>query len=329
MKHFRFSHLLYAAMLLGLAACQTQAPSTPAPTETPLASAITQPAQALMASPTPTPLVFDELAQQFEYDSAAPLNIQDLSQPDLEQLKITLPEGVNLSEISYDAPGGAVRGYLVKPAGDGPFAAVSWGHKYPGSNVQFLEEAVSLAPRGVVSLLVEGRYPGQVVPGNFNADCTSIINQVLDLRRGLDVLLATPGVDAARLAYVGHDYGAMHGAILAGVDKRVKAYVLTAFTGSYFDWRLYFGALPAADLREYARLAPTLAPLTYIPHAAPARLFLQFGATDRYVSQERAEQLIEAASEPKQVQTYAAGHDLDETARTDREAFLIETLALP
>ena len=47
-----------------------------------------------------------------------------------------------------------------------------------------------------------------------------------DLRRALDVLLAQPGVDPKRIAYVGHDFGAMYGAVLAGVDRRVSVWAL-------------------------------------------------------------------------------------------------------
>src|SRR5438046_6781297 len=51
---------------------------------------------------------------------------------------------------------------------------------------------------------------------------------VLDLRRGIDLLLARPDVDAKRLAYIGHSYGAQWGSILSAVDKRMKTSVLMA-----------------------------------------------------------------------------------------------------
>lgn len=52
------------------------------------------------------------------------------------------------------------------------------------------------------------------------------IHAVVDLRRGIDLLLARPDVDPRRLAYVGHSYGAQWGAILSAVDKRIKTAVL-------------------------------------------------------------------------------------------------------
>ena len=47
---------------------------------------------------------------------------------------------------------------------------------------------------------------------------------------------AHPQIDEARLAYVAHDFGAMYGAVLAGVDPRPQWYVLMAGTPVFSDW---------------------------------------------------------------------------------------------
>jgi cephalosporin-C deacetylase-like acetyl esterase len=43
------------------------------------------------------------------------------------------------------------------------------------------------------------------------------IQAVVDLRRGIDLLLARSDVDPKRLAYVGHSYGAQWGSILSAL----------------------------------------------------------------------------------------------------------------
>jgi len=63
-------------------------------------------------------------------------------------------------------------------------------------------------------------------------------DQVIDLRRALDLLAAQPGLDHDRIAFVGHDFGAMTGALLAGADKRPRWYVLMAATTSFPAWYL-------------------------------------------------------------------------------------------
>ena len=62
--------------------------------------------------------------------------------------------------------------------------------------------------------------------------------------------------------------------------------------------------------------------------AAPAPVLLQFGTMDEHVSKERANASIAAASEPKKVIWYEAGHGLNKQAVTDRMIWLSEQLKL-
>jgi len=134
---------------------------------------------------------------------------------------------------------------------------------------------------------------------------------IVKLRRGLDLLLALDDIDASRLGYVGHDYGAMHGIALAGVDTRVKAYVLTTPTGSCHDWQTYFSPLRINELEEYRQRSPTLDRLTYANHVTGAQLFFQFSQDDRFVSKESAKALFATTSGPKQMKMYDVLHDLE------------------
>lgn len=170
--------------------------------------------------------------QALEYDASAALGIQEAG---VEQRA-----DVAVHDISYASPkGGRVPAYLVVPAGTGPFAAVIWGHWYmPKSPVmnrkEFLDEAVLLARVGVVSLLPDGPIarPGHVEdPGPISEkNINDLIQQIVDMRRGADLLLARNDVDPSRLAYVGHSYDAEVGGFLSGLDRRFKAFVLMAGT---------------------------------------------------------------------------------------------------
>src|SRR3989441_9309731 len=94
-------------------------------------------------------------------------------------------------------------------------------------------EALFYAKAGAISLLVD--YPWvrpapwrRGVP-NFDKpelDHEIYIQAVVDIRRGIDLLLARKDADPKRLAYVGHSYGAQWGAILSAVDERIKTAVL-------------------------------------------------------------------------------------------------------
>src|SRR5438270_10837729 len=66
-------------------------------------------------------------------------------------------------------------------------------------------------------------------------DRDAFIHAVVDLRRGIDLLVARPDVDGDRIAYVGHSYGAQWGSILSAVDRRMKTTVLMAGVGEIGD----------------------------------------------------------------------------------------------
>ncbi len=71
--------------------------------------------------------------------------------------------------VTYDSPGGnsgKMRGYLVKPAGDGPFPAVLVIHENRGLNPYIEDVARRAAVEGFVALAPDGLYPVGGYPGN-------------------------------------------------------------------------------------------------------------------------------------------------------------------
>ena len=126
-------------------------------------------------------------------------------------------------DITYRAAGqDPVSAYLVVPdrAGRHPAALfLHWLATATTSNrSEFLDEAVALAsgPRPVVSLLPTLTFPFDYGPVGDVRDRDSVVKQVVQLSRGLDLLDARRDVDARRVAVVGHDYGAMYATLLVG-----------------------------------------------------------------------------------------------------------------
>jgi predicted esterase len=266
----------------------------------------------------------------FEYDSAKPF--------DVRQTGVERRGAVEVTDLTYlKLDGTRNAAYLVAQAGVGSGRpAVLFVHWYgppaPTSNrTQFLDEAVDLARAGTISLLIETMWSD---PDYFRKrlrehDYESSVAQVKELRRALDLLLSRPGVDRARVAYVGHDFGAMYGALAAGVDPRVTAgFVFMAGTRSFSDWFLYGPKMAPADEQAFVeRLAP-LDPTRYLKGIAPTPILFQFANTDGHVPRPRAEAVIAAAGEPKDVRWYEAGHELNESAARDRQAWLRARLGL-
>jgi len=277
-----------------------------------------------------------DLLRHFDYDKNAPLGIQETG--------VEHRGEVAVHDISYASPkGGRVPAYLVVPSGKGPFAAVIWGHWYmPGSaflnRKEFLDEAVALAPAGVVSLLTDGPIarPGHVEDQDPLSiqQITDRVQQIVDMRRGADLLLARPDVDPERLAYVGHSYNAEVGGFLSGIDKRFKAFVLMA--GGLSDEqdlkskeeqenRKKVGAEKYdAFVDKYAWLDAG----KYVSHAVPAFVFLQYATQEDFLNADRARGYAAIVSEPKRFKLYDAPHALNAEARRDRIAFLTEQLKL-
>jgi dienelactone hydrolase len=151
---------------------------------------------------------------------------------------------------------------------------------------------------------------------------------VAAFRGALDALLARPDVDPHRVGLVGHDYGAMFGALLIDQDPRVKAAVLATPDATWANWFLaYFGLNltgPAAAAYT-AQLAP-LDPVRHLTRLGGA-LSLQFADRDQYIDAgQRA--AVAAAAPGATVTVYHGEHQLTDQARADRDAFLAARLGL-
>ncbi len=234
--------------------------------------------------------------------------------------------------------------YLVVPAkGKGPFAAVIWGHWYwtnseMRNRKQFLDEAVALAPAGVVSLLTDGPVarPGYVADNDLLSEKRNAekVQQVIDMRRGVDLLLTRKDVDPKRIAFVGHSYNATIGATLSGVDRRFKAFVLMAGSisdevnikmGVYEQFRQQIGP---EKFDAYMASHRYLDVGRFVAHAAPATVFLQYATQEPSLTPAVAREFEKIVSEPKRFKLYEAPHALNAEARRDRIAFLSEQLKL-
>src|SRR5881227_4336168 len=225
-------------------------------------------------------------AGHFDYDAKAPLGLTEVG--------VEHRAAADVHDITYASPrGGCVPAYLVVPKGRGPFAAVIWGHWYwqnssMRNRKEFLDEAISLAPAGVVSLLTDGPIarPGHVESKDLlnEKDIADLVQQVVDMRRGVDLLLARRDVDPKRVAYVGHSYNAVAGAILSGVERRFKAFVLMAGTMSDEvtmktpEYQAYRQKVGPEKLDAFAAKYSWTDQGKYVSHAAPAIVFLQYGS---------------------------------------------------
>lgn len=270
-------------------------------------------------------------AELLAYDASAPLDVKTVG--------TQRQDGVSVEDITFQGFGERVEAYVVRPSeGAGPFAGVLFVHWFappdPTSNrTQYLDEAKALARRGAVSLLVstfwssDARYRAR----KWETDYENSVTQAKNLRRALDVLLSRPGVDARRVGLVGHDYGAMFGALVSAADARPKACVLIAGTSRFADWYLFGSStgVPQGEARtRFREQLAAIDPVSVIGQSKAA-FFFQFGEDDRYTPRDNFIAFYTAAPAPKRIATYASDHDMKaDIIRHDRLTWLAEQLGL-
>jgi predicted esterase len=271
------------------------------------------------------------LAVSYDYDRGVPL---ELTTEDTA----LVAGGVRVDQITFRSGDRTVHAALVHPAarqnGMAGVLFVHWLGDPPTTNrTEFLADAEWLARRGVVSLLPDQPWSA---PQWFEklrstqTDERDSIAEVVALRRSLDLLLSTPGVDANRIAYVGHDFGAMYGALLAGADSRPQYFVFMTPTVTFAEWFLLDTARPPADRAGYVAAMNAFDIPAALARASFRASFVQFAAHDRYVPKAKADAFVAAVpATNRTVTTYEAGHDLLVTAATDdRRAWLAARLGL-
>jgi pimeloyl-ACP methyl ester carboxylesterase len=227
-----------------------------------------------------------------------------------------------------------VDAFVVEPVGGGRGPGVLFLHWFDteapdGNRTQFLAEAEELAAEhGVVSVLPQGRFPWAGAPSDAKADAERIRAEVDAHRAALDLLVARPGVDVTRIAMVGHDFGAMHGTLLAAEDPRIAAAVLVAATPRWGDWFLPFWPI-AGDRHDYLRALAPLDPISWVGDISPRPVCFQFARSDFFIASMTGLEFHGAAGDPKELHAYEADHGVRvPEARADRRAFLAAHIGL-
>lgn len=263
----------------------------------------------------------------FDYDRDASLEFQDKG-------RVNRNYPIEIRDVSYASPGGddRVTAFLVKPPGKGPFPGVILVHGAGADRQQLVVQATWLAGRGAVALVVDSpfaRNPGiqfpEGIPG-LRVERDLIVKNVQELRRAVDVLEEHAGVEDEKIGYIGYSAGARTGAILAGNEDRIDAYVF--ISGGSAPISEVTKAVPP-DVRSDVELILTeVDPLRHIREAAPAKLRFQNGRKDEVVPRAALLAVYRAASKPKEIRWYEATHEPTAAVYRDTLSWLTKELGL-
>jgi dienelactone hydrolase len=243
-------------------------------------------------------------------------------------------EGVLVREVRIASPdeGEPIEAYLVEPSlvdartsRPGLLFAHWFDTEAPnGNRTEYVDEAVAWARRdAAAAVLPQLTFPWAADPTDAATDTARITDEVGRLRACLDVLVARPAVDPARIGDVGHDFGAMHASILATIDGRPAAYAMVAAVPRWGDWFLPFWPI-AEDRIEYLRAIRPLDPIEHVLAAAPAPILFQYGLRDFFIAPMTGRELARAAGETATYKAYPeAEHDMTaDEILADRTEFL-------
>lgn len=224
--------------------------------------------------------------------------------------------------------------YLVEPIKAGRGAGILFLHWFDteapdGNRTQFLEEAVALArDHGVVSVLPQGRFPWSADPVDAESDSARIRSELETNRACVELLAARGDVEPGRIGLVGHDFGAMHGTVLAAREPRIAGVVLIAATPRWADWFLPFWRV-AGDRHHYMRALAPLDPIANVAAIAPRPVCFQFARNDFFIAGMTGREFERAAADPKELHAYDTDHGVhDAQAAADRIAFLGTAIGL-
>jgi len=260
---------------------------------------------------------------------------------DIKEESVLDKQTAKVYDLNFVSPkGGRVTAFLVTPQAKGKFGGAIFLHGRGANRSQFLVEALHLAKSGIVSLLIDAPAsrpePWTKSPYQYlEADRDIRVQTVIDVRRGIDLLLARKDINPKRIAFVGYSAGGTIGGILAGIEKRLKTIVLMAPSGSEIEYWREPNNPAAEDLKKrltpekfelYVKSLEAVEPINYIGRAAPAALLFQFAKEDEIIPVDSAQRFYEAASKPKTIKWYQAKHSFNNQATTDRVNWVIEKI---
>src|ERR1044071_5863503 len=165
---------------------------------------------------------------------------------------------------------------VYRPEESGSYPAILYVHSYEPESLsshrsQFEEEAKEMAQSGAVCISIETLWSDRdfFLKRTQEDDAQNSIEEVVNIRRAMDLLLSQPNADPQRFAFVGHDFGGMYGVLAGSLDGRPTHYVVMAATPRFPDWYLYLpkleGEARAAFIHEMAEIDP----IVHVPNLSP------------------------------------------------------------
>ena len=198
-----------------------------------------------------------------------------------------------------------------------PVPCVFWLHGYSG-NKKIDKDILSLmAYYGYAVMSLDAQYHGErkkPTKDMYSLDLVqnryAFAQTIIDHRRALDLVETIAEIDSDRIGLLGGSMGAILGALLAGVDDRIKAAVLVSGGGDWAEMIKGSDLKPSDPIRKYLRdnyqlvdrLLGPVDPINLIHRACAVQM--HHGTEDITVPYATGLALFDRAVEPKEFHSY-------------------------
>ncbi len=215
-----------------------------------------------------------------------------------------------------------VESLLLRPETDARVPGVLLLHGYSSSKeVLSNTMGVSLALRGIASLSFDLPLHGSRDEDMFEEARTNPFgllqhwkSALVEAKDAIAWLAAHEAIDPLRIGIAGYSLGSYIALQTAAAEKRIKCAVVAAG-----------GDLPATPWTSMVRMVTD--PLSAVKKLKGRPLLMLHGINDRTIRRDQAQSLYDAASEPKELKWYKAGHVLPPASADDAAGWLIKQFA--
>lgn len=179
----------------------------------------------------------------------------------------------------------------------------------------------SLAARGIASVAIDLPLHGardDAIIDQARSNPLGLLQQwnkaLAEAKAAITWLRSNEAIDPDRLAVAGYSLGSYIALQTAASDTRVSAVIVAAG-----------GDLP--DTRYTGMVRMVTDPAKSVRSLGGRALLMLHGRADRTIAPAQAQQLYDAASEPKELKWYDSGHVLPQAAGDDAAQWLLQLMA--
>ena len=247
------------------------------------------------------------------YDAAVPLEETVELKKETENYKQYRVTYVSVNDQVVPA-------WLIAPQGQGPFPVVMFMNGKGGNKDDILPFADQLTAEGYALFAADPQYHGErrrkdrsINGRNIFVMVRAIRQTVLDYRRGVDFLATRPEIDPDKILYMGGSMGGIIGAVVCGIETRIRACVLTVAGGPWTEMAKKnvldedaaemdaFRKENDLEWKDIQTMLDPVDPVNFIGLISPRPLLMINGKNDILVPVRTSKILYEQAREPKDI----------------------------